>query len=256
MNFGDYTALVPYSEAFTDRSIDNPDFTAIPQPGAPTYPAGSGGAFFGDDAIYIGHTASFDGVEVKLARLSDESIDANRRNSRTQARYWNGSGWRDLQGFTDRTVNSSGYTLTRDGLIDWDVPNDWARNSVNGVSHYWVQWTFPWVGSSHTDNRRIHSLGLVQLLVSAPSATGGLGRDAEWPIIRLNDLHDATVCPAVSAGDVLDRSNSLVFADAVADGEDAYLAVLSNGNLAIAVGATGVHALPFSIKTLKANRLA
>ena len=88
------------------------------------------------------------------------------------------------------------------------------------------------------------------MVINAAGTAAGASRDAEWPIIRLNDLHDTDICPLVSVGTVLNGSNSLVFADAIGEGDDLFLGVLTGGNLALGVSMAGTNALPFSIKGL------
>ncbi|MCY4109723.1 MAG: hypothetical protein OXG11_11920 [Chloroflexi bacterium] len=261
VNFGDYTALVDFTTAFSHDYVYRSPGTWHTIPVGGDYKPPNHNEYIDErDRFYFGHSATFSGVEF----VFDVVPLRNRRVGDADWEYWNGSSWTDLD-VTDGTRmrdddgNLLDGTWVQDGLVSWSIPDDWAQNSVNSVSRYWVRFR---ALNRHGDGAVLGTgsgtdgLDFATILIEAAATTGGLGRDAEWPIIRLNDLHDTTICPVVSAGDVLSRSNSLVFADAVADGEDAYLAVLSNGNLAIGVSTLGVHALPFTIKTLKANRLA
>ena len=240
VNFGDSVGPLRDADRIGRRSSGN--LTTIPVTGETRVPVdrGSQNPFWTTGYLYFGSSSAFAGVSIDFVTPTASN------NVAVIVEYWNGSSWTTLTA-SDGTNN--GGTFKQDGQITWAAPNDWAQTSVqNGGTRYWVR--FKAASGSITQV----TWASAQLI--GASETDGRSRDAEWPIIRLNDLHDTEICPAVSAGDVLDRTNSLVFADAVANGEDAYLGVLSNGNLAIAVGPAGVHALPFSIKTLNANRLA
>jgi hypothetical protein len=52
--------------------------------------------------------------------------------------YWNGSAWTALSGVTDQTT---GFTAgVADGrTVVWTVPSDWAKNTLNGTSAYYVR---------------------------------------------------------------------------------------------------------------------
>ena len=243
VNFGDYTTL---TDAAAILTADGNTYRSLSVTGA----GGLGSVVTirsnQNTWLYVGSLSTFNGIDITFSTPNSAASNP------AVAEYWNGSSWVSVT-VVDGTHDGT-RTFAQDGLISWTPPDDWAQTTVNGVSNtYWIRLRPGVGGRNHINSGTAWSRLTVE---PTASSTGSHGRDAEWPIIRLNDLHDTNVCPAVSAGDKLDRYNSLVFADAVADGEDAYLAVLSNGNLAIGVSAAGVHALPFSIKTLKANRLA
>ena len=255
VNFGDYTSLVNFTTGWFHNNRPS-TWETIPVGGAWNSSDGRTGSIGIGDDLYFGHSAKFSAIEFKFVTPSGHG-----RKPGLRMRYWNGSAWAQIK-YTDttQTPDEEHSVLSRDGLLSWDIPSDWARNAVNGVANYWIHLEWYFADRHHGDGYITRSIETSSILIEAPGTTGGLGRDAEWPIIRLNDLHDTNICPAVSVGDELGRANSLVFTEALGDihddGVDAYLAVLSNGNLAIGVSAGGIHALPCSIKTLNANRLA
>lgn len=52
--------------------------------------------------------------------------------------YWNGSAWTALAGVSDATAGFT--TAIADGLVvSWTVPVDWARNTISGVTAYYVR---------------------------------------------------------------------------------------------------------------------
>ena len=258
VNFGDYTSLVDFTTAWFHNN--NPStWETIPIGGAWNSSDGGTGSIGINDDLYFGHSAKFSAIEFKFVTPSGHGREPGLR-----MRYWNGSAWTQIT-YTDTTLSADASppefsTLSQDGSLSWTPPNDWAQNAVNGVNNYWIWLEWYFADRHHGDGYITGSLETSSILIETPGSTGGFGRDAEWPIIRLNDLHDTNICPAVSVGDELGRANSLVFTEALGDihddGVDAYLAVLSNGNLAIGVSAGGIHALPFTVKTLNANRLA
>lgn len=243
VNFGDSVGPLRDADRI-GRGGNSGNITTVPVTGQTRVPVSTGSQNpFSNKNLFLhfGSSMTFAGVSIDFVSVTSVS------NVQLAAEYWNGSAWSALS-VSDGT--DDGGSFRQDGEITWTAPSDWAQNAVqSGGTRYWVRFK----AATSTSPRQV-TWASARLI--GTSATDGLSRDAEWPLIRINDLHDTEICPAVSAGDALDRSNSLVFADAVADGEDAYLAVLSNGNLAIAVGAAGVHALPFTIKTLNANALA
>lgn len=57
--------------------------------------------------------------------------------------YWNGGGWTPLVGVVDGTA---GFTFVGAGTVSWELPEDWAQNTVDGVLAYhvralWSPWT-------------------------------------------------------------------------------------------------------------------
>lgn len=84
-----------------------------------------------NDYLYVGLSTTFAAIKFEMqTRGSGLTL---------LAEYWNGSAWTDLEfsgnSFTDNTSN-----LESDGLIEFDVPGNWATTTVNSVaSKYWVR---------------------------------------------------------------------------------------------------------------------
>jgi len=131
--------------------VDSSTFTD----GAVAYIAGVGHAFSYDEGTttYTDETADIndsgvDDVTVPIGEVDDAfyygaddqfwMVNVNVSTAATGTytivwEYWNGSGWTALT-VTDGT---SGYTAS--GQVTFDVPNDWAKTTVNGQSAYWIR---------------------------------------------------------------------------------------------------------------------
>ena len=80
-----------------------------------------------DDALYVGHNSSFNGIDFEFESLG---IDLA-----LTVEYSKGSGvWASVTGLQDDTNNFS-----RSGRILFDLPGDFAQETVNGESKYWIR---------------------------------------------------------------------------------------------------------------------
>lgn len=80
-----------------------------------------------NDAIYMGCTSQFDGVFL-------DSNTASAGGARV-LEYWNGAAWVSLA----NTVIAGALLLSADTAIRWDIPTDWAQNTVNSITNFWVR---------------------------------------------------------------------------------------------------------------------
>jgi hypothetical protein len=88
------------------------------------------------DFCYLGSDLEFEGAKIRLktAGVGGGIFDGS---------YWDGAGWVCLAGWTD-TTNS----LTQDGEVLWDIPDDWATTTVNGQGPYYFVRLY--VGTNYT----------------------------------------------------------------------------------------------------------
>lgn len=88
----------------------------------------------GVDALYIGSTAPFRGISVRM--LAGVSIQP----SILTVTYWN-DGWTAL-GINDQTRKLQGRTFSGGGSVTWQTPADWVKRAVNGsLPYYFVKMT-------------------------------------------------------------------------------------------------------------------
>lgn len=86
------------------------------------------------DALYVGSTAPFRGVFLRL--LDAVSATAGVMS----AAYWSGT-WEGLT-IQDKTAQTAGTTLSGGGSVTWTLPADWATRAVNTAGpYYWVRLT-------------------------------------------------------------------------------------------------------------------
>ena len=83
-----------------------------------------------DDAMYIGATEKFNFVEIYLAQAGDAT-------GQLQWEYWNGSIWTPVSNLTE-TITDAQH-MQASGIIGFDMPTDWAKNSVNTETFYWLR---------------------------------------------------------------------------------------------------------------------
>jgi len=86
-----------------------------------------------NDRLYIGHTSSFDGVDVKmLAAL-------NAVASVLTVKYSGSTGWKTLTA-SDGTA-LTGKTFAQSGRITWTQPSDWQRRTLDNSADafYWIE---------------------------------------------------------------------------------------------------------------------
>lgn len=85
------------------------------------------------DYLHIGSNKQFDRIIVDVS-------SGNSNSASVTAEYWNGSAWTALT-ITDGT-SSSGRTFNQDGQITFTLPSNWAINTVNSLSAYFIRLTF------------------------------------------------------------------------------------------------------------------
>lgn len=93
-----------------------------------------------DDALYVGYLSPFHAME-----LTPHNDYHNADVAIMSGRYWNGTAWTDLAGFTDETTDPSGVALGRKGRISWSIPHDWKQNRPLARQYphgYWVMLKF------------------------------------------------------------------------------------------------------------------
>ena len=64
--------------------------------------------------------------------------------------YWNGIAWTNL------VVVDGTSSFTVNGTVTWTTPTDWATNSINGTTMYWVRVRF--TGTAPTTNPLVNSI--------------------------------------------------------------------------------------------------
>ncbi len=80
------------------------------------------------DVLYYGLYKPFRQLYFELSEVSTAPTDLT-------IRYYNGTS------FVTLPLNDHTNKLSRSGFWSWDVPSDWAENSVNGDSRYWIEIT-------------------------------------------------------------------------------------------------------------------
>ena len=79
-----------------------------------------------NDRFYVGLQATFSRIRFNMAVTASGA-------AAYVWEYYNGSAWTALS-VTDTTA---GFTTS--GIVSWTIPGDWAFNTVNSVSSYWVR---------------------------------------------------------------------------------------------------------------------
>lgn len=110
------------ASSFTDDTRDANDAGANDAPLMPSTQALNDAAYFGHDA----HTYGLN-ITVGTAKTGTWTVEWE---------YWNGSAWVHLHNVTDGT-NAFGTTGAQ--TVTWTMPVDWAKNTVDGNSRYWVR---------------------------------------------------------------------------------------------------------------------
>ena len=112
-------AYTDITAATQDTTVDDIDLAAILATPA-------------TDAIYLGSVAPFKGVYLRLA----DSPSAT--TSTMTVSYWNGT-WTDVS-IEDRTIATTGVTLSQGGSVTWSLPPDWVRRVLNASARlYWAR---------------------------------------------------------------------------------------------------------------------
>jgi len=82
-----------------------------------------------DDAYYFGQETIFAEMEIDISTAGAGTWDI-------VWEYYNGSSWVQLPNISDGT---SDFQNSGIGLVEWDIPSDWAATDVNGDPLYWVR---------------------------------------------------------------------------------------------------------------------
>lgn len=86
------------------------------------------------DVIYIGSTAPFRGVFVRMADTVSSASGI------LSVAYWNGN-WENLL-VADGTIQTAGKSFSAGGSVTWLLPVDWMTRTVNGSDPlYWAKLT-------------------------------------------------------------------------------------------------------------------
>lgn len=78
------------------------------------------------NALYVGSWLPFRGVRVT------QGSDPQNTASVLTVKYWNGSAWTAVSGYTDGTI-SGGATFAITGNVIWTVPTDWTLGSLRSI---------------------------------------------------------------------------------------------------------------------------
>lgn len=108
--------------SFTDDTRDANDADANDAPMMPATQALN-------DATYFGHDAHFYGLDINIGTAKGGTWTLTWE-------YWNGSAWVSLTNVTDGT---NGFATTGAQVIDWTMPVDWAKTTVDGANRYWAR---------------------------------------------------------------------------------------------------------------------
>lgn len=84
-----------------------------------------------NDAMYIGSTTQFSYADLGVLTPGDSS-------GVITWEYWNGTSWAALSDITETAANAKNFRAS--GIVGWDLPNNWAKTSVNSSSSlYYVR---------------------------------------------------------------------------------------------------------------------
>lgn len=91
-------------------------------------------ATVGTDALYVGSTAPFRGLSLRLLEAVGTAAAA------VSVAFW-GDGWTALS-VTDGTLKTAGKSFSGGGALTWRVPSTWVRRTLNSsASLYWAKVT-------------------------------------------------------------------------------------------------------------------
>lgn len=91
------------------------------------------------DILYLGKGMQFKELYFDLA--------TNGSYTGLAFKYWNGSAWTAV---TD--LGGAAAALDADGKVNWDLPPDWAKTTINGYNGYFIQVTATGVTTAATVN--------------------------------------------------------------------------------------------------------
>mgnify|MGYP001171005353 CR=1 FL=1 len=81
----------------------------------------------GDDFLYFGKDKEFPMLFIEMGV-------ANATANILTVEYWNGTAWAPMVKLIDDTKG-----MTRSGAIQFDLPSDWAKNTINSLENNWVR---------------------------------------------------------------------------------------------------------------------
>jgi hypothetical protein len=87
-----------------------------------------------DDKILIGYSIPFRHVYVDVGTVNDVAAALS-------VSYWDGSNDVSVDNLSDAT-KVNGDSFKQDGTVTWDLPADWKEQTINGVSAYWIWFTW------------------------------------------------------------------------------------------------------------------
>jgi hypothetical protein len=129
---------------YTDNTAE-----AATKTGTPFYAFAS--TVVANDAIYIGNSNRFMGVNVRLSTFGVAGVVA--------WEYYNGSAWVALSDITDLTEN-----FEKSGKVNFGLPLDWQTTTVSlGADQYWIRAR---VTTAHTTSPKIQYLYILDEIES------------------------------------------------------------------------------------------
>ncbi len=157
-------------------------------------------AFFYDGASYTDNTTEANSVGGTPYTLLEDSADYfyfGKSSTFTRLTFdlaTVGSGltttWEYSQGSGSWTTLTKGDTtsnLSQDGLVYWDIPSDWATDSVNGATRYWVRVSTSAVTTAPTAYYSTISLFTGQFLSLKEAGTELFAIDGDGNLIMTDD---------------------------------------------------------------------
>jgi len=91
------------------------------------------------DWLVIGADLQFRKILLEVDSVNGvPTANVNTTVSALTVQYWNGTAWTNVSNQVDGS-STGGKTISVNGLITFDFPNDWAKNTVDGVLAYHVR---------------------------------------------------------------------------------------------------------------------
>ena len=89
----------------------------------------------GEDYLYFGSSSQFSGFNVALGTV----VTIQNVVGALIGEYWNGLIWVPLPYFSDETKGTNSKPFSVDGLISWEIANNWAKTVYGTYNLYWVR---------------------------------------------------------------------------------------------------------------------
>jgi hypothetical protein len=92
-----------------------------------------------NDAYYFGRTQPFDTVAWDMI-ITLTASDEGAKGGGVHWEYWNGSTWRPIVEFVERS-HQSFYSSFQEGFVQFKIPTDWTPSTLNGeiTPHYYIR---------------------------------------------------------------------------------------------------------------------